>query len=148
MGYYFENYLHDDRANNGKRRQTVNRAVKYIGKFLKANGGADFVAVCGCSGLSLGSIIAYELGLPCVIVRKEYDAQNSHCGGAFVSPDFHKPDSKYIIVDDFIAGGSTVKYIQDKLKHHSCIGFYGYTVVDDAVNKMRCEENDLTPILQ
>lgn len=149
MGYYFENYLHD--GVKGERRKTVTQAVANIKRYF-ADGVCpgrdkpDFIAVCGASGLSVGAIIAYELGVPCVIVRKVEEARNSHCGGQMLTPAaVPNNESKYVIVDDFIAGGNTVKYIKNMLKFCTCVGYYGYGATDQD-NADRCKENYLTAI--
>lgn len=149
MGYYFENYLHDeDTTHKGERRKTVKKAVESIKCHVeRIRLKCDFIAVCGASGLSVGSIVAYELGIPCVIVRKTSEAANSHCGGQMLTPAFvpHK-DRTYIIVDDFIAGGTTVKYIQRMLPS-TCIGYYGYASLDSD-NEHKCQANNLPVVLR
>lgn len=146
MGYYFEDYLHDNAdnaANKGERRKTVEQAVKSIERWRQGIGGLDFIAVSGASGLSVGAVVAYELGLPCVIVRKPEEARNSHCGGQMVCPGYlHKDSGKYVIVDDFIGGGNTVKYIQRTLDRGTCVGFYGYAA-SDSDNAHKCRVNNL-----
>ena len=151
MGYYFADYLHDQQVDGkgpkGQRTKTVKLAVKSIEQFFKGQHPPDFIAVCGCSGLSVGSIIAYELGIPCVIVRKEWDAKNSHCGGEYTTPNFCvEPCNRYVIVDDFIASGNTVQYIKDKLKQCECVGFYSYT--NNSAQDTGCREQRLPYIEQ
>lgn len=145
MGYYFECYLHDDAK--GERRNAVKQAVESVKRHTeKIRFKCDFIAVCGASGLSVGSIIAYELGIPCVIVRKTSEAANSHCGGQMLTPALVPQNgSKYIIVDDFIAGGNTVTYVRKMLSHCTCIGFYGYAGLGDD-NANRCREHNLIEV--
>jgi hypothetical protein len=151
MGYYFSDYLHDDSAHNGRRDKAVKIGVRSIKRFCKnQHTDVDFSAVCGASGLRFGSILAYKLGLPCVIVRKDAEVQSSHARlyNENISPATqHEPGRKYIIVDDFIAYGNTAKFIRDRLQPCTCIGYYGYAT-KNCDNERNCRRLSLVCVPQ
>ena len=77
----------------------------------------DAIAVCGVSGISVGSILSYLLGKPMLIVRKKDDK----CHSSFrveMNIQFHSRELvNYIIVDDLMDSGSTVDYIYKTIKN-------------------------------
>lgn len=75
----------------------------------------DAIAFRGFSGSLVGPILAFSLKKKMIIVRKE--SEPSH-GSAIEGA---KCD-RYIIVDDFVAGGNTVRTIIAKVKSHNAIG--------------------------
>lgn len=68
----------------------------------------DAVAFCGSSGAALAFHLAAEYELPIIYVRKEKE----ECHGYRVECNLrHGHIKKYLIVDDFVDTGSTIKYI-------------------------------------
>lgn len=88
-------------------RQMLPR-VRKLKKALKFN----TLAVCGHSGIVIGSIISYRTGIPLLIVRKTGDKCNdSHeINGQIPSK------CKYLIIDDLIDTGRTIRRIIKKIK--------------------------------
>ncbi len=77
----------------------------------------DFIACSGMSGVVVAAPVSLALHKPVVIVRKPED-QNLHHRGSDVISD-KQARGAYVIVDDFISSGRTLKFIWetlDKLK--------------------------------
>lgn len=73
--------------------------------------GADTVVVQGTSGVSVGFAALMLHDFPLVMVRKP--DENSH-GSPVEGPQYHKV-KRYIILDDFVDSGETVRRIAAKL---------------------------------
>jgi len=104
----------------------------------------DSIAVRGMSGSIVASAIAFELEKNIIIIRKDKD--NTH-SDATVEYSFYP--RKYIIVDDFISSGKTIKTIieemeEDALKCHydnpKCIGVFLYCDPDPDESKIVLKE--------
>lgn len=84
----------------------------------------DSIACCGVSGLMVVPQIAELLNKHIVVVRKEGERCYSEFRTEGVAP------FRYIIVDDLICSGSTVKHIKRVLKDEyvrsRCVGLYCY----------------------
>ncbi len=121
----------------------VTRLARKIRR-LQATHGVNTLAGCGQSGLII-AILGYKLKLPILSVRKERDdAHDSHRVNGFASDG-----TRYLIVDDLIDTGRTVKRIYTSIKktsadygvtdikpvgillYHSCYGS-PYTLEHDA----------------
>lgn len=87
----------------------------------------DSIAVTGVSGLTFGSILAHRLNKNLIVVRKQTELTHSWC-----DIEGEKTGKKYIIVDDQISSGDTVKSIITRLRDHlsfekmNCVGLYLY----------------------
>lgn len=80
----------------------------------------DAIAVRGVSGLLSGPILALALNKGLIVVRKDKEPRHSH---NMVEGD--KSAAKYVIVDDLIDSGETVKEIIENVYRWSqaeCIG--------------------------
>ena len=88
--------------------------------------GADAVAVTGKSGLSLAFATLMLIDFPLIVVRKR--GENSH--GNPIEGTRSVDVRKYIILDDFVSSGDTVKTMVDSIDE----------MVDSAMNVMplRC----------
>jgi hypothetical protein len=64
----------------------------------------DAIAVRGYSGISIGSILSFLLDVPCIMVRKTHSHDHRMAFGLANARN-------YIIVDDFVASGETVRAI-------------------------------------
>lgn len=102
-----------------------------ISRALQALGNVDFDTICvrGMSGAMVGPILAHELGKDLILIRKHGDRCH------YSAPIYKHPESKahrYVIVDDFIRTGTTVKemlmVIHSELPSLELAGFYGYTM--------------------
>lgn len=86
----------------------------------------DSIVVTGYSGAAFGSVVAHALGKALVIVRKPTETAN-HSGHAIEG----NPGQRFVIIDDFISSGATVRRILDTMADHcrthaECVGFCGY----------------------
>lgn len=85
----------------------------------------EAIAFTGMSGAIMAPMIAARLGVPLILVRKPFD--NSHSGrrveGAYDA-------DTYLIVDDFISSGDTVRNIVQEIlavnAKARCVGVYSY----------------------
>lgn len=108
---------------------------------MVAETGATSVVVHGNSGVSCGfaALMLSAVDFNIVLLRKDND--NSH-GSPIEGPQGHRV-GRYIILDDFVATGTTMKRIRDKIAvlHEQrgvtgdmpeCVGIvlYGYTISD------------------
>ncbi len=90
------NYSHQD------REATIERIV---GKLAEKTGTFDSIAVSGASMMLIASVVAYRLKKNIILVRKEEEERNSKCSVE------GQTDQRYIIIDDLIASGRTLKYV-------------------------------------
>jgi hypothetical protein len=102
----------------------LRKSIAVSVKFLKTKD-FDAIAFRGLSGGLFAPILAFKMKKTLLAVRK---GEGSH-SDQMVEGDFAA--KRYIIVDDFIAGGSTVynimKEIHDELHGKAeCVGFFGY----------------------
>jgi len=103
--------FHDPRVFAG----LVKRAVKCL-KHVKF----DTIVFRGFSGAVVGPVVALRLKKPWALVRKAGDnTHSSHHVEGDVSGD-------YVIIDDFVATGETVKHIVSKCPDGRCVGAYFY----------------------
>lgn len=92
--------------------------------------GFDTIAFQGTSGAAAAYILAKELYVPLICIRKEDDKSHyARDNGLFEGSLDAK---RYIIVDDFICSGSTVRRIEnvihEKLKGEAkCVGYLMYS---------------------
>lgn len=74
----------------------------------------DVIAVTGVSGLTVGSAVAYETGIPLCVVRKGRDS--IHCD---FTVEYDQSFSSYIIVDDLVSTGDTLDNIHKAIRNAS-----------------------------
>jgi hypothetical protein len=112
----------------------LNAKVEFAVEKLKPDAGRfDAIVVRGVSGLLVGPMVASRLGKPWCIVRKPGDG--THSDHKVVEGWYNF--KSYIIVDDLIATGGTIKLIQKTLHEHGkayreewqlgvpeCVGYY------------------------
>lgn len=101
---YLEKVYHVDRY-----QKLIKRLIKKIQAFKKKIP-FDAIAFTGTSGAAAAYAVSYELKIPLICVRKK---DNNHCGlpieGAVTA-------KSYIILDDFIDQGKTIKKIISTIK--------------------------------
>jgi len=82
----------------------------------------DSIACCGASGLLVAPLVADNLKKNLILVRKKNDKRYSPFQYEGVVP------KKFIIVDDLICSGKTVKHIINTIKEDcvlaECVGIY------------------------
>jgi len=112
---------------NHKYHNLIARSVKTIQQ-LKDELKFDTIVFMGHSGASVAYPIHYLTGIPIALVRKS----NDNCHGYSVEGE-HKI-YKYLIVDDFIATGDTIRMITEKIDYNlgtlECAGVYCYNSDD------------------
>lgn len=105
-------------------KETVKSTVKRIRQFIKKNGRFDAIAFTGTSGAALAYIVANKLNVGLICVRK---GDNSHYRGKV---EGMRNANQYIIIDDFIDSGKTIKTIIGSVKKFSpgakCLGIFLY----------------------
>jgi adenine/guanine phosphoribosyltransferase-like PRPP-binding protein len=81
----------------------------------------------GISGIGIGVLVAHKTGRKFAIVRKEHESSHGYRVEGHIS-------TKYIIVDDFISRGETIKEIRSVMSNHAsnCAGVILY--------KKRCSD--------
>ena len=91
----------------------------------------DTVAFTGVSGVLFGPVLAYKMHKEVACVRKQGQATHSDYG-----VEGFKEVKKYIIADDFISTGETVKSVIKKMRQFApqavCVGVYAYYRNKDA----------------
>ena len=93
--------------------QKATQKVQLLLETIKASAiEFDFIAVRGMSGALIGGAVSMELSKPIVIVRK---GESTHGAAVEYPTDMTVTSSKYIIIDDGIATGSTIIEILEKL---------------------------------
>lgn len=99
-----------------KMRATVELALKFLERYEY-----DTLAFSGLSGFLLGPVLCYLTGKEMIAVRKPGD--NTH---SFYTVEGNKNAERYIIVDDFIGSGETVRRIENEVKNFApeaiCLG--------------------------
>lgn len=78
---------------------------------IMAECNADFIAVCGSSGIFAAAALQMLVETPICMVRKR--GEDSH-GGKIEGRDGHLY-RRYIVLDDFIDSGSTLRHIYSSL---------------------------------
>lgn len=98
----------------------------------------DSIAFSGMSGAIVAPLVAMELNKPIILIRRS--TQHTHSGRHIeYSDSIQKEKCKsYIIIDDFIASGDTVKRIKRRMR--SAFGKYCQCVCVVCYNKERCDE--------
>lgn len=120
-GKVIQGASHTCRVLNHKiRNKTI---IKAICELRKISDQFDSIACCGVSGLMVVPQIAEILNKHIVIIRKpEQSYSNFLVEG--VAP------YKYVIVDDLVCSGDTIKYIKRTIKEEhtraECVGVYCY----------------------
>lgn len=77
----------------------------------------DSIAVTGTSGVIMGAVVSALTGIPLIVVRKGTEKSHS----SYRVEGFAKPFGTYIILDDLIATGDTMKYIQNSINERAPI---------------------------
>lgn len=92
--------------------------------------GAEAIAVRGTSGLSVAFGMRMLTNFPIIVCRK--DGETSHSCNP-ISVLWEDPDQysyamlrKYVILDDMVSSGSTVRGIARDLKDAECVGVFTY----------------------
>ena len=110
----------------------LKRVVKNISNKLNRDKllfGIKAVAVTGVSGLTVGSIISYNTGLPMIVVRKPNEKTHSDYSVEY-SDSIESKNLNYCIIDDLIDSGKTIDNmilrIQKEEEGFKCTKIYLY----------------------
>jgi adenine/guanine phosphoribosyltransferase-like PRPP-binding protein len=76
------------------------------------------IAVRGNSGTLVAGAVSMMTGLPIILVRKEGDGSHSDFKVEYSEILKKKGASGYIIIDDIVASGNTIKTIRESIKDH------------------------------
>jgi adenine/guanine phosphoribosyltransferase-like PRPP-binding protein len=102
--------------------KTINKLAIRIQSFRKKHR-IEAIAFTGVSGSAVAYPLSYKLKIPLICVRKG----TSHYGSPYEGREDVK---RYIIVDDLIETGNTIRKIKKTVKIHSpkakCIGVFLY----------------------
>jgi len=128
-GKIIQGAAHTSRVLNHKYRNGV--IIKAVCSLRKIEKDFDSIACCGVSGLMVVPQIAEILNKNIIIVRKD-ERRYSEFYLEGVSP------SRYVIVDDLICSGLTIKRIINSIEEDTprakCIGVYFYLGEECAFN--------------
>lgn len=112
-------------------REVVKAAKKRLHRFS-----FDAIAVSGASGMMVAGAFSLELDKPAIVVRKTPMLCHSDASVEYEMPIYdlvrEKGALRYLIVDDFVQTGATVKRIKSKIKMEfdpyttRCAGVYIY----------------------
>jgi adenine/guanine phosphoribosyltransferase-like PRPP-binding protein len=99
---------------------------------IRADVGDDFhfFAVTGVSGIVLGTLLSQKFERHLVVVRKQREAKHSGYIVEGLQAINGVGNLKYVIVDDFISTGTTIKRMRYELSRHArgseLVGAYLY----------------------
>ena len=138
--------------------QLVKRlATVFVKKFKDS--GADYIATVETKGIPLASMVAFQMNLPLIIIRREAKFSEgstvsiNYFSGSYdriqkmsISKRAVKPGSKAIIIDDFMRGGGSTRGIADILAEFdiSVVGT-GIAIVSPEPEKKRID--NYTPVV-
>jgi orotate phosphoribosyltransferase-like protein len=109
------------------RKILIDEAVKRL-RWVRKKLPFDAVAFRGVSGAALGPTVADRLGVNIIAIRKPGDGSHSSNTAEGVR------GVRYIVIDDFVSSGKTLKTVVDTLSDCTCVGIYCY-----------CPEHGMTP---
>ena len=120
-GKYIQGASHTCHVLNHKTRNKI--IIKAVCALRRITDSFDSIACCGTSGMMVVPQIAEILNKNIILVRKGEKCYSEHLVEG-VAP------FRYIILDDLICSGSTVKHIKNTIKKEYtravCIGVYCY----------------------
>ena len=121
-GNYIQGASHTCRVLNHKERNKI--IIKAVCDLRKISKEFDSIACCGTSGLMVVPQVAELLDKHIVLIRKQSEKCYSEFNIEGVAP------FRYIILDDLICSGNTVRYISrtisDEYSRARCVGLYCY----------------------
>ncbi len=105
---------------------------------------ADAIVMTGQSGIVMGAALQMVCELPLVFVRKE--KEDSH--GSRLEGTNGLIVRRYVILDDFVAGGGTVRSIQAALPDAECVGVVEHQYVTKGGDPVQRDayQTDFPPI--
>jgi adenine/guanine phosphoribosyltransferase-like PRPP-binding protein len=113
-------YLSSALESADAHRIIVDRVVRNIESRINPTS-YDGIVFRGVSGALLAPVVAYRLGKPMAVVRRDKDESTHACALVEVNSDM----KRYLIVDDFISSGNTVNAIEEvcrEFQEMECVG--------------------------
>jgi orotate phosphoribosyltransferase len=109
--------------NNKQKNLVISKIVRCLKK-------VDFnaIAISGYSMSLISPIVATKLNKQIVVVRK----MDETCHSYNRVEGFVGRKKKYVIIDDCVSSGNTIKHITTYLCDHQCVGVYLYGFVSAA----------------
>lgn len=114
----------------------------------KSNIKFDAIAVRGTSGLLVGPGVAAKLGTNLIIVRKPNDSSHGSVleypnGFSSHIKDYLNNNLNYIIIDDLVSSGTTVRLIHSTIGKNEgwirkCVGIFLYSWTELDADVARC----------
>jgi adenine/guanine phosphoribosyltransferase-like PRPP-binding protein len=126
-------------------KKVTDATAKYIKK-LHRKLKFDAIVVTGLSGAGVGFPVSYKTGLPVIYIRKSRVYTHGEDIEGIVGNLKNKRLLKYIILDDLIGTGKTVKKIMRKMQKEirsECVGILLYCYGSD-----HCGEEDNPPVYE
>lgn len=108
---YFNGAYNKHNYNAQAMRAVVSDLVRMLPRIIEQTG-ADTIVVTGKSGISVAMAALMVADFPLVVVRK--DGEGAH-GNKIEGPEGHNV-LRYLILDDFVSSGNTVRRVIDKLE--------------------------------
>lgn len=146
-GQYIQGASHTCHVLNHKIRNKI--VIKAVCDLRKIKDQFDSIVCCGVSGLMVVPQIAELLDKHIVVVRKD-EKRYSEFRTEGVAP------FRYVVVDDLICSGDTVRYIQKIIREDypraRCVGIYCYLPDEcgyaaDKEGSKLCERDLGSPLL-
>lgn len=127
----------------------LKKAGDNFGRFIKTTP-VEAIAFTGSSGAAIGFYLATRFKLPCIYVRK--GGEQSH--GFPIECNATGETHNYMIADDFISSGATVRRVVRKIERQAveagasvptCVGIICFT--DDQIESDFTYKNVTYPVL-
>lgn len=120
-GVTFNDGGYSGRQYDPTRLRSTAKEIAHVLPWLMRHTGAEAVAVTGKSGLSLAFATLMLVDFPLIVVRKR--GENTH--GSSIEGTEGVAVHRYLILDDFVASGTTVKTVVDDLTRYGLMSRYG-----------------------
>ena len=105
-----EKYQHCGYLRQALQREQIEESVQICVDTLKGRK-FDTIAFRGMSGVLIAPIVAHILKKEIIVVRKSSGRTLSESSHSTHKVEGHIPAKRYVVLDDFISGGSTVREI-------------------------------------
>lgn len=143
---------HDSLCSTKTFIQKVNLMSKWVAK-AKKELKFDYIVFTGISGASIAWPVCYKLKIPAIVVRKP--GEKSH--GYPVEGVGANKCKKYIIIDDFISSGNTIRKIIDSIESNDydvgkarakCIGIFLHNSDNDKEEFHLSKPKQIIPVFE
>ena len=115
--------------------RTVSQTVAEA-KRLQASHNFDTIAFCGMSGAAMAFLLAHQLKLPLLCVRKKNESSHYRSQMGSTLMEGNLDCQRYLLLDDFISSGDTVNYIIESINKEipqaKCVAMLMYAAYSDS----------------